>query len=557
MNEKIKLKISQIKKQVANNMIDTALMEYIDLAEFLREETGYESFENDLILLQAQFKELKQLKRSGTEPTEKVLQMSNKLRGNIIESLSDFENAILQKNTMEQLGSVKRIATIIKVSYKSNKVVRNILRFIYSTILLILGATIYALLFEKVNLAIPSKLGIIGGVVGAIISFLILVIDKVFNLELTEKKLRLAEMEVSEKSPKELAKSIAKEIIPILGRELSLPDSVFFERAQHYKKEKQFISIYFAKLLIDRIDFLLQHHEKIRIIFDAGTTIAPIIDKIVADIVEKNKDWYSKVIFITNNIHGTNSILKYRMYDKDELERTAIKQLHHKNIPIECFVLPGQIEAAYQAIADKHTLEALKFIQPQKHYTVCISTGNYLMYDRKENIFPIARTRFHPHVKSGLFWIADEIFLVAPLGKILISKKEEPLDKLLERFNKNLNYSHDTSNPENEAYQLTDDKLLDEFSFKKEGHNRKNWMKKTTLFTTSRQDKMFLLNEHSNFISNTSKLKNYQAERLSSEVDGPYIRSIDFSDIPLEKESQIEFEFPHENLREIRKDYFL
>lgn len=110
MRRKATKRISAIKKQIANNIIDIALIEYGNLIEFVKSKTIIpKRFENDIILLFAQFNELRSLEVRGTESTERILQISSKIRSNLLESISDFESIIPEidennegKNIIEQ-----------------------------------------------------------------------------------------------------------------------------------------------------------------------------------------------------------------------------------------------------------------------------------------------------------------------------------------------------------------------------------------------------------------------------------------------------------------------
>lgn len=448
----------------------------------------------------------------------------------------------------------------------NSKWFKGFFRLLYSIILLIIGLVLYPLIFDKTNLNFFERIVLVLSSGYLILSSSLVLLDKFFRIELYERKIRVEEKKlnsISDLDVDNISDQVASQVTSIVGSQLPLADTIYNERIKHYKKEKEIIANAFIDILRKRVLFLKNHlnkEKKIRIVLDSGTTIAPIFDKLGREAAFRPDHWSEGVLFATNSFYGVYQLLKYREYNPELSDPHNYQQYRHNNIPIKCSLFPGAVLAAYQAIADDDTVRAIKATaRSREYYNICILTGNYIMYDsNKKIILPIARTLYHPKVKAAYYEMAHEVYLIAPLGKILTTKEpDQDLNWLLKKFNKELEYHSDYNDPESEAYTLVTEPLLN-VKRTLSDHNLINeqtedWMKKTTVITTIRPNSSDLLFTHSRYIKNSfSKYKFNTPIPLTK----TQIEVIDFNGLPINSEEEKIIEFPHESHRPHIQKYF-
>lgn len=418
-----------------------------------------------------------------------------------------------------------------------------------------LGGLFYALVIDRTELEPIEKLGVFLSAIAALLASALVILDRIFSLELNDKRLRLAERELDSADPETLASVVATKVSARLHDPSVLPDSIYQDRTQHYRREKLFLAGVFLDVLGRRVQYLKARVDApIRVIIDSGTTLAPIFDKLGREAAEQPSHWSDGIEIVTNNIRGVQLLLNYRYSAATPGYPGSGTHSRHANISVACSVLPGRILAAYQAIADEHTLKALRTLGRARGYNICVTTGNYLLFDpRSDQVLPIARTLHHPHVKVALYHCAREVYNVAPLGKVLITRLGESLWELLERFNRDLGYDTGKDDPELEAYQLVEPGLLRPEVVERGGHTVEAWVKKSILVTTSRgRDTLF--SGHSRLLRRS--LRRFEPATDETPLDGPYVWTEEFRERDIALEDQVELEIPHQNLRDLRGDYF-
>ena len=352
-------------------------------------------------------------------------------------------------------------------------------------------------------------------------------------------------------------------IVNYILNEKELPDSVYLLRARHYKEEKDTIAEHFSeKVLGPRIKYLMKNSKipKIQVIFDSGTTIAPILE-VIGRKAEKNKNYWCKDIsVITNNIKGIENMLRYREHRDDRYAQLSVNQFS---------VLPGKVLAAFEAIADEETLDALEACRNDGNYTIAVTTGNYILLHNGQFV-EIARAGYHPDFKATLIDIADEVYVIAPLGKLLMWNTEVrgrdrvgSLKEMLIRLNKDLKLIKTPRHQfgANTAYNLVTNQLV--WSRNKSNHLTKSakrdkdggigaWLKKSVLITTSRDDHC-LFCRHFRHVEAQFSCK-FNPDWIVGQ--GPTISTIPFSSLPISPKGQFETEIPHKNFRSCAESYF-
>jgi hypothetical protein len=357
------------------------------------------------------------------------------------------------------------------------------------------------------------------------------------------------------------AQKRSQQLFEDLRSEHDVADSVYQWREGHYQKEKRQLAEQFAKrVLAKRVKYLKERlgRDRIRIIFDSGSTIAPLFDVLGLDAQNNREHWCKDVEIITNNIKGIENILRYR-------DRPGNR---YANLPLSrVSVLPGKVLAAFEAIADLQTLKALESYRDDGIHTIAVTTGNYILL-HNGNFLPIARAGYHPYFKATLYDIASEVYVIAPLGKILMwmgedtSGRAAPLEEVLHRLNSHLKLKvlPLEEDSEEKQYQLVNERLVwskrDEAD---ESPDLSRWLKKSVLVTTRRADPA-LFQKH--FMQVETQFPP-QSRRSEFEVDwelgtGPrlWAPQSPFLALPLTKPEQFEIEVPHENLRNFAEKYF-
>jgi hypothetical protein len=460
-----------------------------------------------------------------------------------------------------------KVFRLIREYYNKNRKVKYAINIFSSLLSAFFGALLYALFLENTPLKIWSKIGILlTSTIGAL-SILLLVIERIFKIEVHSRQLDYTNLQIqnSEVDIENISKSVANRIASIVTNELLNEDSIFEIRSKHYRREKRLLAEKFSEMLGDRIRHLQSiSRRKIQVIIDSGSTLSPLFDVIGRQASIDIMHWSKNVSFYTNNIKGVQQILKYREISCNIPEVNPANDVYddrHLEIPVTCSILPGKILSAYSAIADESTIHAVKKLsEKQDAYTICITTGNYVLFETKDiNVLPIARTSFHPHMKSILYDIADELFLVAPLGKILKGEKGDSLNDLLNTFNSDLGFDKsDPKSPQN-RYLLTTKSLLTEsnLQFDIEGRDH-TWGKKTILVTTAREKNKHNFFEHYNRIKYNVRKEFFPSETviIKDNPNGPYLWTCLFDQLPKVYQEQNEEEIPHANLRPYRQKYF-
>ena len=369
---------------------------------------------------------------------------------------------------------------------------------------------------------------------------------------------------------KEVVNDITSKIVKLIEFKLENQNTVYDFRSNHYRYEKELLGKKFSQYLGNRVRFLRKNkYKKIKIFFDSGTTIAPILDELAKEAENDPNHWtrienqvgeIPEIEFYTNSIRGVQNILKYKKIP-DSTSKFKNKIDRFFPIPFDCYILPGKILSPYEAIADVDTIKAILGHKQKEDdvYIITITTGNYFLGIDKY-FSPIARTGYHPEIKAAYHHIADENYLITPLGKIIFDYeyKSKTLSNFLEKFNKSLHYEADSEDPSLQEYKLIDYEFtLNKLSFIKDYIKEENefndWMQKTILVTTSRIKNDHFLFPHFQHINDTYNEFNGLSTMIKEGNDGPFILSFPFDDLPFVKQKQIDKEVPHRNLRSSKK----
>ncbi len=439
----------------------------------------------------------------------------------------------------------------------------------------------------KIVTSLFALLGAIGG-------GLLVYTEKLMSIALKKVEYHLKEREFEGKSAtaEKICEKLAIDLVPLLNEKVFNSDTIYQIRASHYFEEKKCLAKNYIKFLqkrqlalIDNEKLNKNNTEEIIVILDSGTTIAQIFDQLGRDAVIPDKknpfvDKESKQVadshwtnnkyikFYTNSIRGVLCLFKYR----DQSSR-------YSEIPFNINIFSGEILSPYEAIADISTVKSILELKKAGRYIIFVTTGNYLIFNAKNKmLLPIARAGFHPHVKAAGFHVANEVHILAPLGKILMNsphkrREKETIQQTLDRFNKSLGYSLDNKDESMRNYSLISPEILinntnikDTISKQHQDAIKRDaivkWIRKSILITTSRmndQHKEYWLSNHSAVIRN-SLYDQFDPEStvLPNESNSSFIQHYPFDGVSYSLNEQVEQEIPRKDLRrkEILSNFF-
>ncbi len=445
---------------------------------------------------------------------------------------------------------------------KGSKKIRRWLFVFLMTASFFFGIYVNTILGRKTepSLSLTQQIILIFGGFFSFVTLLAVIIEKILSIEINSKKLELTELELKERDPKAIGKEIVRHFDPKFSEQLdiSMLSTPFRERTSDFHDEKGAIAEILINLLEKRVTFLKERYQnkKIEIIVDAGTTFVSFFTELGYKASTKKDYWTKDILFLTNNIHGLHKLCRYNrdfvIKDVNESNQGIIN-----NTPIVCKVLPGIADSPFQAIVSDETLDYLVKYKKDKVYRICLTTGHYVLssVNSPQHVKTIARTEIHPRVKSAMMETSDEIYIVAPLGKVLTTVDiNTTIDRLLEEFNTKHGYIENIKIPEREAYKFVKSNSLEERQESKSPELQ--YEAKAVLVTTRRSNhKNNLLYNHSKYIQDN--LKSFNEEKIDKQsFDGPYIYSDEFNVNPNYKSMELEIEIPNKKLREAKDLFF-
>ena len=260
---------------------------------------------------------------------------------------------------------------------------------------------------------------------------------------------RRAEQRRFEDTGRELAQHLSRALAddPTWARQaleasklLPYAHTLFGERSQHFKEEKELLAKRFVPMLLERCRRLIESKEDKRdvyLIIDAGTTLFPFFEQIgkltakAASQTGKKGKWLKHLHLVTNNLPGMEQLMQVgRLSPFDRYSPLAIQDSR---------LLPGIPIPIFGAVAGKQTQEAVDQLKSEKPsgdreaYFISLIVGNWIRIRRKGGACPVpmARGKEHREVKNAVVNGADEIYVVSPLGKVFLECSEERVNQIL------------------------------------------------------------------------------------------------------------------------------
>jgi hypothetical protein len=350
----------------------------------------------------------------------------------------------------------------------------------------------------------------------------------------------------------------------IIDAGMGLPGSdVFDKRTGHFSLEKQECGREFARWLLHRVVHFLNQGKKVFLVCDSGTTIFWFLKTLGEAISEYFKctdeprsqalpsitgDKLTGLTVITNNIPGAEAFVTYA---SEHTLSVSSKEAHISDL-VECRLLAGVLLPEYVALTGEdtnHDLEALwkriisQRIKPTPVF-IGVATGNWLSIEHFEGIaLPhlLARGRGHGPFKKKLLDVCDEIFVLAPLGKIFL--------KSVDALNTKLHYSQTASEPHLRSYEVVPMPPGKAEAIK--------------LVSTYRDRISSILKNHSSDVrdalgrfADNPEQQQRQASMPIPKVDHLLFRFDHFSEEPPETQTEIELPHPQTRSAEFKKEFF-
>lgn len=202
--------------------------------------------------------------------------------------------------------------------------------------------------------------------------------------------------------------------------------SLFDQRRAHFTPEKNLL----AKEVVEILRKQIEEDEDLTIILilDAGSTVFPIFRQLCTHpTFQFDRTNARRLKIITNNLPGVSDLTTYGRIGERLVARTLFR----------CRILSGYAHSEYEAsLGDQTAVDLRSAIDEYKSAiqtsrsdtikTVSVTTGNYVSLT--EGI--LARHRNHVETKSTMLDVGDDVYILAPLGKLLLFSGKEVNDLL-------------------------------------------------------------------------------------------------------------------------------
>jgi hypothetical protein len=331
----------------------------------------------------------------------------------------------------------------------------------------------------------------------------------------------------------------------------ALDSTEYGKRTEHFLQEKEFLADRFGEYLWARLKHL---NQATILLIDSGTTLYPFFSKfgrLAVNASTPGRDWIKNLMVITNNLAGVEWLMKNGKASDDKWAEVALP----------CIMLPGTPLPTYYAATgiptDHRFSGVLEMLQPNliletlratcNCKVIALVTGNWV---RIRNHFPhypvpLARGRGHLDIKQAMINCADEVYVVAPLGKIFADRDKSEVQFVLHDF-------VDGQEKASNIYQEVrfEAKPLRNMSIDDEPEVSN----KIRLVTTSRKER-FVLSSLSKLLEKNSFLdtrnvtnENFEEFKRSfyvSKFTGVSNLMFEFDGVPIKLKEQIQTEFPH------------
>jgi hypothetical protein len=312
--------------------------------------------------------------------------------------------------------------------------------------------------------------------------------------------------------------------------------TLFGERNSHFRKEKAHIAESFVPMLLRRCRKLIEEDGKrVFLLIDAGTTLYPFFSLLGEQTVrawEVGDVWFrdGRLVVVTNNLPGVQLLMENGRPNPTN---------RYSGLAVDCRLLPGVPLPVYSAVTGTETEEAITRIRSgnssQPIAIISLVTGNWIRIRRTSPRCPIplARGKGHLKAKQNFVNVADEVYVISPLGKIFASAEREAVNKWL-------GFDRTQIDPEKQSYEelkVTRDEQI----------------RKIALISTSRTNHRILGNLSVYLRGQLGVEALDEGDFTSRPLGEPASILFAFDDLPKEPSLEREVEFPHRHTR--RNDF--
>ncbi len=194
---------------------------------------------------------------------------------------------------------------------------------------------------------------------------------------------------------------------PLLRSEPTL----FEYRRTHYAGEKEVICQKFMTTLVSSLRSNgAANNQKLILLIDSGSTVFPIFELLCKHYWDQlGTTGTPKIEIITNNLPGMGALISKGRKGSDI----------NAEMLLECNALPGTLEGKYSAALGPDSVSHLKYLLDYKRAegncrVVAVLSGNYISI--KDGL--LWRGKYHGAMKNAMALLADEVYILSPLGKI-------------------------------------------------------------------------------------------------------------------------------------------
>jgi hypothetical protein len=221
--------------------------------------------------------------------------------------------------------------------------------------------------------------------------------------------------------------------------------SLFTDRSNHYHEEKLVLADRFVPMLLARCKSLVEQGFRVIILVDAGSTLVPVLERIARDVVFcrlRSEAWVGPSTFslYTNSLAGSLVLMEHGR---------LIASNPYSDMAFDAHVLPGTPLATFAAVVGSATEKALHEIglarddaqqKDQKLRVIGLTTGNWVRIRQTSPPCPIPLARGvlplepgigHCSFKQQLVMKSDEVYVLAPLGKIFSGVGNDEINRVM------------------------------------------------------------------------------------------------------------------------------
>ncbi|MBI5909839.1 MAG: hypothetical protein HY848_07795 [Betaproteobacteria bacterium] len=312
--------------------------------------------------------------------------------------------------------------------------------------------------------------------------------------------------------------------------------TLFGERSSHFREEKEHVAERFVPMLLRRCRKLIEEDGKrVFLLIDAGTTLYPFFSRLGEQTVrawEVGDLWFrdGRLVVVTNNLPGVQLLMENGRPNPGN---------RYSGLALDCHLLPGVPLPVYSAVTGDETEEAIMKIRSnnsgQPIAIISLVTGNWIRIRRTSPRCPIplARGKGHLKAKQNFVNVADEVYVISPLGKIFASAEREVVNKWL---------GFDSAQID-----------LEKQTYEELTVTRDDQVRKIALISTSRPNHRILSNLSLYLRGQLGVEAIDEGAFASSPLGEPASILFAFDNLPNEPSLEREVEFPHRHTR--RNDF--